>query len=187
MFELIILDVDGTLAETYTLDLLPGVKPFFRLFHRSECHHQPKLAIASNQGGVGMRYMLERKAKKGFDEYPTVQDIEARLAEIARMIGGGKPIPVYASFRYQDKEENWTPVPPDAIDDPRWKASWRKPNPGMLQQAMQDAGVTPQQTLFVGDSPEDQQAAQAAGCIFEWAEDFFNNKEWLDCRKLADI
>jgi len=31
----------------------------------------------------------------------------------------------------------------------------------------------PEDTLFVGDWPEDEQAAQAAGTDFLWAEEFF--------------
>lgn len=40
----------------------------------------------------------------------------------------------------------------------------RKPQPGMLLDSMQALGVTPQQTLFVGDNLRDVEAAHAAGC-----------------------
>ena len=42
----------------------------------------------------------------------------------------------------------------------------RKPAPGLLLQALQSAGVKPDEALFVGDAVTDFQAAQAAGVRF---------------------
>lgn len=42
--------------------------------------------------------------------------------------------------------------------------SEKKPHPMPLQYAMEQVGVSPQQTLMVGDSRSDIKAAQAAGC-----------------------
>jgi len=39
----------------------------------------------------------------------------------------------------------------------------RKPNPGMLLQAMREFGIDPTQSLMVGDKVADMQAASAAG------------------------
>ena len=45
-----------------------------------------------------------------------------------------------------------------------------KPAPGMLLELMHAYGdVCPSRTLFVGDADTDRQAAEAAGCHFEWA------------------
>lgn len=49
----------------------------------------------------------------------------------------------------------------------------RKPGPGMLLEAMDAVEVGPKETLYVGDRPEDQLAAEAAGCNFCWAWEFF--------------
>ena len=49
----------------------------------------------------------------------------------------------------------------------------RKPNPGMIQEAMLRENVKPEQTLMVGDRDEDKGAAKAAGAQFAWASDFF--------------
>lgn len=57
--------------------------------------------------------------------------------------------------------------------DPRW----RKPEPGMLIVACNAASVSPEETLFVGDRPEDEQAAQNAGTAFMWAWQFFGDPE----------
>lgn len=40
----------------------------------------------------------------------------------------------------------------------------RKPAPGMLVDAMAELGVSPAETVFVGDSIRDVEAARAAGC-----------------------
>jgi D-glycero-D-manno-heptose 1,7-bisphosphate phosphatase len=72
------------------------------------------------------------------------------------------------------------------LENPRWQTDWRKPLPGMLVEAMKDAGVAPEETLFVGDREEDRQAASAAGCAFRWAKDFFQD-EWRDCRQLSKL
>lgn len=67
------------------------------------------------------------------------------------------------------------------IDDARpihtaWAAQWaglfRKPNPGMIYAALLNHGNgnQPNEYLLVGDRPEDEQAAAAAGVRFMWAE-----------------
>lgn len=50
---------------------------------------------------------------------------------------------------------------------------FRKPQPGMLQYIKEMALFQTKTYLMVGDRPEDQQAAEAAGFEFEWAKDFF--------------
>lgn len=49
-------------------------------------------------------------------------------------------------------------------------ASFRKPGPGMLQLAIDIHA--PDQVIYVGDRPEDQAAAQAAGLSFMWADEW---------------
>ena len=41
-----------------------------------------------------------------------------------------------------------------------------KPAPDILQLCVQRAGVTPEQTVYIGDSPIDREAAEAAGVAF---------------------
>lgn len=178
--KLVIFDVDGTLAETYTLNLLPRVQDFFRLVFQAGCPNSPRVAIATNQGGVGMRYWMETGKFGDPEKYPTEQSVEQRLRDLVSALGGNQDLPVYVAYSYRSKEGDWAPVPPGKEELPRWSQAWRKPGPGMLLQAMQDAGAEPDETLFVGDSPDDQAAAQAAGCRFEWAGAFFS-QAWEDC------
>jgi D-glycero-D-manno-heptose 1,7-bisphosphate phosphatase len=49
--------------------------------------------------------------------------------------------------------------------DPPWAATaWRKPAPGMLREAMRRQRAAPADTVYVGDTLTDLQAAAAAGC-----------------------
>jgi FMN phosphatase YigB (HAD superfamily) len=45
----------------------------------------------------------------------------------------------------------------------------------MLIDLMQQFGVTPAETLYVGDREEDRDAAKRAGIRFMWAHEFFAN------------
>ena len=98
---------------------------------------------------------------------------EARLSEVATTIDTLSDIwpATYISFAFQMNDNRWIPTPARSLTDPRWSHAWRKPAPGMLLQAIADAGVMAAQTLMVGDRDED--AGAAAGCAFMWAKDFF--------------
>jgi D-glycero-D-manno-heptose 1,7-bisphosphate phosphatase len=186
MIQLIIFDLDGTLAQSQTERLLPGVNNFFQLIFQGECPLRPKIAIATNQGGVGLRYWMERDHFGKPSPYPTADQIEERLSHLSAQLGFDSQVPVYISFRYQNKQGKWSPVPPEKEHDPRWLSDWRKPSPGMLLQAMQDANVTPADTVYVGDRDEDQAAAHAAGCFFWQASEFFT-QDWSGCTALEKM
>lgn len=51
--------------------------------------------------------------------------------------------------------------------------AYRKPKPGMLLHIKDCFDVQDDRCLMVGDRPEDQAAAKAAGMAFEWANDYF--------------
>jgi histidinol phosphatase-like enzyme len=186
MIELIVFDVDGTLAKIYTLKILPGVQEFFDLLYRSGCEPRPKVAIATNQGGVGLRYWMEQNNFGHPDKYPSEESIDARICGLLQALGADPDLPVYVAFRYKNLLGQWSPVPAGKEDAPRWNPTWRKPSAGMLLQAMQDAGTVPLHTLFVGDRKDDRNAALAAGCKFEWASDFFS-RDWSSCETLAKL
>ncbi len=187
---LVIFDVDGTLAKAYSLHLLAHVADFFKLVFQDGCSEQPHIALATNQGGVGMRFWMETAHFGAPKKYPTEQEIEDRLHKLVALLTGkpqeSQALPVYVSYRYQDRHGKWSPLPPEKEQDPHWAQDWRKPGPGMLRQAIQDAQVSPVQAMYVGDSPEDQAAARAAGCHFAWASDFFA-RDWSQCSALADL
>ncbi len=56
----------------------------------------------------------------------------------------------------------------------QWQGLCRKPNPGMVEIAIAQMSlkVDRKESLFVGDRPEDQACAAAAGIPFVWAADW---------------
>lgn len=161
---LYIFDADGTLCERPVGDLLPGVEDKIRALRFGGC----KIAIATNQGGPACR-------DAGWPwsyQYPTVAEVEAHYGRLAERLGAR----LYMSLLYQVKSSGAL-IAPAGMDtnDPRLDPEWRKPRPGMLWQAMADAGVPASQTVFVGDSTEDEAAARAAGVLLYYhAREFFS-------------
>jgi len=171
MITLHIFDLDGTLCDRDSDALLPGVAEWFATHPNDAC------AIATNQGGVGLRRWMETGGFGEPNKYPTQAQVEDRMAAVETAIAHHRSPPdIYVAFAYQAKSGAWSPIPPDGQDDPRWLPGWRKPNPGMILQAMSDAGISdPAQVLLVGDREEDRQTAEAAGVGFQWAWEFFDS------------
>ena len=170
--DLAIFDVDGTLCDRDSCLLYPAM-----VHHLEEIGKFPiKLAIATNQGGVGLRYWMESENFGEPNRFPTEDIVAHRITTVANTVAEitDKLCAVYISYAYLSKTSGkWGPTPPGKELDDRWSKEWRKPAPGMLRRAMKDAAVFPQRTLFFGDSKEDEQAAQAAGCHFiiaEWGQ-----------------
>lgn len=59
----------------------------------------------------------------------------------------------------------------------KWSGQYRKPGAGMLQLALARHKQFPQQSLYVGDRPEDEAAAQRARIPFEWAENWIERHQ----------
>lgn len=174
-YKLIIFDFDGTLVEFKTDVVLPNVVAFFTAMLQLD--DRPKLAIASNQGGVSLHYwMKEGKFGEGKHlDYPTLEDAEARFNRFLDKKPIGIPLPIFVCYAYKSSKGNWA-VPPSFVDenDRNWWATYRKPEPGMLLDAMEHYGVAPQETLMVGDMDEDLHAANRAACHYMTADAFFN-------------
>lgn len=168
-YKLIIFDIDGTLADWKTHELLPGVKTWFDAYAPST-----NIIGASNQGGVGLRYWMERDRFGEPKKYPTNLDAEEHFAAVQRNLD--HEFKVLTCYAYQSKSGRWSPTPPYGVLSDEWNPDWRKPAPGMLLYAMRLFDVAPSETLMVGDSNEDQDAADAAECNFCWADEFFGRK-----------
>jgi D-glycero-D-manno-heptose 1,7-bisphosphate phosphatase len=161
MIKLAIFDADGTICDRESGEFLPGVDRVMEDLRVCNVN----LAIASNQGGVGCR------ALGGFgypERYPTEAQTLDRYRALADHIGAR----LYLCFAYQTRDGQWSDAPADALAPEFWRRDWRKPQPGMLLQAMRDFGVLPNEALFIGDRPEDEIAAARAGAWFVWAKDF---------------
>jgi HAD superfamily hydrolase (TIGR01662 family) len=164
-YKLIIFDVDGTLADRETSAVLPGVSQWFKQ------NPQQIVALATNQGGVGLRYWMERDGFGEPEAYPTEEAVTDHLNRVKQALGIDAP--TYVCYAYQAKSGLWAPTPTGMETDPRWRQDWRKPAPGMLLAAIEAVGCTASEALMVGDSEEDKLAAEAAGCAFEWSHVFF--------------
>ena len=177
---LIIFDIDGTLADRDTGALLPGVYEWFeknkQLFN---------IAFATNQGGVGLRYWMETGDFGDPEKFPTELIVCENIDRVLFHIFGTAELTtkawdnVYMAFAYRSKKSGkWSPGPPPAPPrDYRGTPRWRNPGPGMLTAAMNDQDILPVNTLMVGDRPEDEEAAAAAGVSFLWAYEFFGRKK----------
>jgi rfaE bifunctional protein nucleotidyltransferase chain/domain len=95
-----------------------------------------RLAIVTNQQGIGLGYY-------------SVQDFIAVNQRLLRELGarGIRISKIYFC--------------PHSLAD---ECSCRKPATGMINRSMRDFGVTPEQTVLVGDSDDDMQAGADAGC-----------------------
>lgn len=165
-YKLIIFDLDNTLAPYGSDSLYPDAEQWLNQ------NSNVAVAIATNQGGVGLRFWMEQGDFGEPGKYPTLEDVDYRLRRLFDHLNCA-PI-IFACYRYQSKKGTWCPVPEGSEFISGWQKDWRKPDCGMLTAAMTVKGVQPDETLMVGDSPEDQEAAMNAGCAFQWAWDFFN-------------
>jgi len=165
--KLICFDLDGTLIDFNDRNLLPDVTTWFQE-HRDEY----KFALITNQGGVGLRYWMESGGFGDPERYPTQERVDARIQQVISELGGEWK--VYRCFAYQSsKSWEWSPTPEGKETDPEWSKEWRKPRPGMLVQAMQDYGVNSDDTLFVGDTSDDEYCAERASVEFRYNDKFF--------------
>lgn len=105
------------------------------------------LAIASNQGGVAFGIFSADEAEL------LVSSAAAYIGAAAHRVCFYHPKGHVAPWNMEHRN--------------------RKPQPGMLIELMQQLNFTPANTIMVGDWKSDQEAAQAAGCGFIWAHEFF--------------
>jgi D-glycero-D-manno-heptose 1,7-bisphosphate phosphatase len=68
----------------------------------------------------------------------------------------------------------------------KWSGNYRKPGAGMLNLAMVRHKHSPQNTLYVGDRPEDEAAARRAGVQFQWAADWIEQHQLAIASQVAD-
>jgi len=155
-YKLIIFDVDGTLTETKSGQTFRQAADDWKWLPRRVMKLNQligggtRVAFASNQGGVAFGYLKQ-------------DDILRQLARMAYSVGAPAGS-LYICYTH----------PKATIEQYRAEDDYRrKPGPGMLFEAMADFEANPDETLYVGDRPEDEEAAKNAGCAFMWADEFF--------------
>lgn len=165
-------DADGTLWDRDTRKLLPN--SLERAGASAFKGQVVRRVICTNQGAVGLRYWYDVGGFGDPSTLPTAAQSWQRYGQLASDLGFHA---VYMAFAYRSKTSGlWGPTP---VDDQsyipgEWRRDWRKPGAGMLLQAMRDAGVTPAETIFIGDNLDvDLPAAAAAGVDFIHSDEFF--------------
>lgn len=138
---LILLDRDGVINQdspdsyiTTPQDWLPIAGSLDALASMSNAGYL--VGVCTNQSGIG----------RGLYSTQTLHDIHEKMVHQVTAVGG------------RIDTIHFCPHLPD--DD----CACRKPKPGLLQDAMLKMQVSPENTVFVGDSIRDVQAAIAAGC-----------------------
>lgn len=127
-----------------------------------------KIAIISNQGGIAAGH---KTLESAFLEFRFALELFPQVSEayFCPDFEGRDCWRVWGDCKGEHRilyGNGWTSI--------GYKlAPFRKPDPGMLQLAS-DVHA-PEQTLYVGDRPEDEGAASAANIEFLWAHDFLRD------------
>ena len=130
-----VINVDhGYIGQIERFDFMPGLFPFLR----QALDAGYRLAIITNQSGVARGYYTAQDHFKLMDWALAHLRDEGITIEL-----------VLECFEY-----------PDGIVDAYSRESfWRKPNPGMVMQAVQQLHLDPARSVFLGDNLTDMDAA----------------------------
>lgn len=175
--KLIVFDYDGTLVKAFTHKPLHGVREWFM-----QNRDNYMLATVNNFGGVGLRLWMEVDGWGEPEKYPTEDETYTRVTNSLELMGlsvANSDIRNYMCFVYKSRNGNYSPRPAGKEQAMEWQLENRKPSPGLLLQVMKDAGVTPAETLYVGDdwNNEDSMFAHNAGVQFINSREFFYGVE----------
>ncbi|MDB5075010.1 MAG: D,D-heptose 1,7-bisphosphate phosphatase [Chloroflexi bacterium] len=163
---LYLFDLDGTLISSY-MDS-PGrdydrwhVLPKRREVLNNLIQDGNDIAIVTNQGGVAFGHITPKRVDA---------KLKAALERLgltpARASGDAHPPQVYVAMH------DVRGKPP--FNNPA-EAARRKPSPAMILEAIEHRPLAAVSgVLYVGDRPEDEEAAKRAGVDFTYADKFFN-------------
>lgn len=165
MSKLLLLDLDGTLREPLSGEKFiqhPREQKVIKGADKAIAHnHQQGYQIVgiSNQGGVAAGF---KSLTECFEEQRYTLELFPQMAQICFCPDfEGKECWVVNRF---------SPVPMTASSFGYEGSDFRKPGAGMLKFAMWQHNSTPQNCFYIGDRPEDEAAADAAGVHFFWSE-----------------
>lgn len=156
MKRLYIFDKDGTICQSKSgqkfinsvqdQELIPGVREKINQIKSTGA----KIAIASNQGGVAFGFMTYNEAGEIMNDAANLIDADCFV---------------------------FCPAHPDGtVPGYRYNSENRKPEPGMIFNCMIHFDIKDlADVIFIGDRPEDEEAAMRAGVDFMWANEFFEN------------
>ena len=169
-YKLAIFDVDGTLTEIrpevrarqprlVTPNHLGEQQPIPGVVEKLSTLKAAglQIALATNRGGVAFGYT-------------TLEEARALVEEAAELCG--VPEARYYLCPYHAKARG-----PRSVAAFARAHDCRKPNPGMLLEALEDFGLSPEEAFYVGDMDSDREAAANAGMDFYPAAAFFGSEE----------
>jgi len=145
-----VINVDrGYVGTREQFEFMPGLFPFLAAAQDAGF----RLAILTNQSGVARGLY-------------TVADHEKLTAWMQKELAGqGIAIDlVLACFEH----------PEGKVVAYARESFWRKPNPGMVLEAIQRLNLDPARSVFLGDQPRDMEAAKAGGigmCLYLTKDD----------------
>jgi len=169
-------DFDGTLVRSFTAEPLPGAWAALQPYRAG----LPTF-IATNQAGLVYREMT------GDARYPTVKQVAENITHALKALAF-RPSLLLVAVHSGREGADWQAASNrmstqlefvlqfrfgltiDVRVSPQ--LNWRKPNPRMLTYAAEQLGTPIQSITYIGDMESDQQAAEAAGCQFTWANDW---------------
>lgn len=180
--KLLILDKDGTLVRPasgevfvqhpHDQELIPGVADALARYTADGW----TMAIASNQGGVAAGYKTLDDAIAEMKYCLSL--LNAPLKTAAFCPDNGKTIEFVSNF-YDEKEGKFCSHYRKYLGDMYSSnaslcGTFRKPNLGMIHALVKHCCHEDEinHVVFVGDRPEDEQAAANAGVKFMWASDW---------------
>ena len=135
-----VINVDrGYIHRLDQFEFVPGIFELAR-FWTNELHRS--IVVITNQSGIGRSY-FDECAYEDLTRW-MCDRFEAEHTPIARVY--------YCPYH-----------PLHGIGQYRYDHPWRKPNPGMILQAMSDLSLDPAQSVIVGDKMSDIEAGAAAG------------------------
>lgn len=173
---LIIFEIYSVLTPLFSDQVHPYVIDYFK-----EADDRILYAIATNQGGVGLRHWMERQRFGTPTDYPVIDDVNALITSVTSQTREFDAVRI--SYAYLSKKNQWSPtpsIPPLGSSRENWRRDWRKPEPGMILSILDQLNILPIETLVVGALEGDRMAAERAGCYFLTAEKFFS-KEMERC------
>ena len=181
MIKAVIIDVDDTLCLTEAAcfdlenDVLGqmGREPMTRAIHKSTWGRPLFEAIADRSPGVDVE-QFKALFHPTIDRYVAEGKLDAipdeNYAALDKLIAAGKDVMLLTSRTHGELKHL---LAPDHLLAARVTAfyykdnmQYHKPDPRAFTELLQAHNLQPQECVYVGDSPSDAQAANAAGLLF---------------------
>lgn len=174
MLDLLMFDIDGTLADQETGELLPDAEAVINALRAMP--QRPRVALITNQRGPAWRWAT------GDAKFPSSSAVAQRVVRVAQLVEANFVAVAIGDTRLVARAgvgEMLIGVAREllmALGGAGIEAAVTpgggnaKPSPYLLLTALEEFNIAPERAIYVGDRPEDRAAAEAAGVPFLPAE-----------------